>query len=85
MYCYDLEVKSSSPVRVELGVRCTSVLVRTLTKILQVQVQFVYYSVNTYNDGDRKKLENNDCGNSNNIYTSDSNCSTEYKELLMRV
>ena len=32
MYCHDLEVMSSSPDQVELGVRGTSVLSRTWTK-----------------------------------------------------
>ena len=32
MYCHDLEVMSLNPGRVELGVRSTSVLSRTLTK-----------------------------------------------------
>ena len=33
MYCYDLEVMSSNPCEVELGVCLTSVLSRTWTKI----------------------------------------------------
>ena len=32
VYCHDLEVMSSNPSRVELGVRSTSVLSRTWTK-----------------------------------------------------
>ena len=38
MYCHDLEVMSSNPGRVELGVRSTSVLSRTWSKIICVCV-----------------------------------------------
>ena len=39
MYCHDLEVMSSKPGRVELGVRSTSALSRTWTKNIDNQIK----------------------------------------------
>ena len=39
MYCHDLEVKSSNPVRVELEVRRTFVLSRAWTKNIYLKLQ----------------------------------------------
>ena len=44
MYCYDLEVMSSSPDQAKLGVRGTSVLSRTWTKNIQSSCKACAYT-----------------------------------------